>query len=352
MATAGWKAAMICGRYHVRAFRHLSSCSNGISVGGVRKSIGLVNDDVRFFSKGSYQMKKKEEDAEEELSWDEKKKAAKEHRRFLYEKKMARQESLKTRRGPNKGPKRKQFRDWFEPMRQAQLFQDREARRLNLPWKIRVATIIERLPVILPDKPKWQKDYIELRDYLNTFGKIYPKELGFQADDIAETMGHPTTEEDLLALLPEGFQPAPRETEADKTGDVKTLDRKLKTRVYLIIQEDSSWTFPTATVREDSTETLLAAAKRALRQAVGSNMDILYLSNCPMAVDTIVYPKDKRETYYGEKIFYIKAQRDDGDVDPEQLQSLDHAWLAREEIVDRVRQQNGDDASKFYHHIL
>ncbi len=198
MATAGWKAAMICGRYHVRAFRHLSSCSNGISVDGVRKSIGLVNDDVRFFSKGSYQMKKKEEDAEEELSWDEKKKAAKEHRRFLYEKKMARQESLKTRRGPNKGPKRKQFRDWFEPMRQAQLFQDREARRLNLPWKIRVATIIERLPVILPDKPKWQKDYIELRDYLDTFGKIYPKELGFQADDIAETMGHPTTEEDLL----------------------------------------------------------------------------------------------------------------------------------------------------------
>ena len=192
MVTSGLKAAMICSRYHVRAFQHVSSFSNGMEC--VRNSMG--DGGVRYYSKSSYERKKKEE--EEELSWDEKKKAAKEHRRALYEKKVARQESLKTRRGPNKGSKKKQFREWFEPLRQAQLFQEREARRLNLPWKIRVATIIERLPVITPDKPKWQKDYVELRDYLDTFGKIYPKELGFQPDDIAETMGHPTTEEDLL----------------------------------------------------------------------------------------------------------------------------------------------------------
>lgn len=273
-------------------------------------------------------------------------------------KKVVRQESLKTRRDGKtlRGSKRVVFRQWFEPLRQKQCFEDREARRLNLPWKIRVAAIIERLPVILPDKPQWEQEYMDLRDYLDTFGKVYPKELGFMPDDYQEVAGNPTTEEDLLALLPEGIRPSPRETEADKVGDVKTLDRKLKERVYLAIlprsgDEELSWTFPTVTHEEG--ETLLDSAKRALKPNCGT-LDLIYMSNCPLAVDTIAYPKHKRDQFYGEKIFYMKVQRDDGDVNPDQIlgKTQDYAWLAKDEMADRVRQQSGENAANFFNFLL
>mmetsp|Transcript_1469 Transcript_1469/g.1404 ORF Transcript_1469/g.1404 Transcript_1469/m.1404 type:complete len:378 (-) Transcript_1469:49-1182(-) len=377
MSTAGQKVAtVLSGKCH-RAYPRIScnlSCSR--LQGGVQVQVQQQqqqrswqiqsNNDMRYFSNEKKKKKKKSSDDEEDkvasLSWQEKKEEAKKYRRALHEKKVSRQESLKTRRDgkTSRGSKRAAFREWFEPLRQKQSFEDREARRLNLPWKIRVAAIIERLPVVLPDKPKWEQDYMDLRSYLDTFGKVYPKELGFMPDDYADIEGSPTTEEDLLALLPEGFQPAPRETDADKTGDVKTLDRKLKERVYLALlpnqdnENTSTWTFPTVTLNDDEDETLLDAAKRALQKNVGSDLDLIYMSNCPLAVDTIAYPDEQREQYYGEKIFYIKVQRDEGDVDSERINnnSQDYAWLAREEMVDRVRQQSGEKAGNFFHFLL
>ncbi len=39
----------------------------------------------------------------------------------------------------------------------------------------------------------------------------------------------------FAALPPPGFTPAPRVTKADEAGNVQTLDRKLKDRVYLVV---------------------------------------------------------------------------------------------------------------------
>lgn len=155
-----------------------------------------------------------------------------------------------------------------------------------------------------------------------------------------------------IEMLPEGYKPAPRETEADATGETKTLERKLKERVYLSVQEKGSngaWEpFPVTYVNED--ETLLDAAKRATSEAVGSNLQLYCPSNCPMAVDMYAY-REKRD-HFGIKTFFLRVQWDDGDADSTAMGVEDHAWLARDELVDRIKEQRGEVPSKLYHYLL
>ena len=54
---------------------------------------------------------------------------------------------------------------------------DRRAKKLGLEWKIQVAVVLERLPVVLADKADWERDYDNLRTYLDQFGRDYPEAL-------------------------------------------------------------------------------------------------------------------------------------------------------------------------------
>lgn len=52
------------------------------------------------------------------------------------------------------------------------------------------------------------------------------------------------------------FQPAARETEADRTNDRKSLDRKLDQSLYLIVKRnraDNAWQFPQGKIMENET---------------------------------------------------------------------------------------------------
>ena len=111
------------------------------------------------------------------------------------------------------------------------------------------------------------------------------------------------------AQLPEGFTPAPRVTEADKSGDVQTLNRKLNTRVYLSIKpnEDEGWMLPTASINIDKKETFLEGAKRATLMVAGESLELFCPSNCPMGVSAVEYTEEERkangESFFGEKTF-------------------------------------------------
>lgn len=73
---------------------------------------------------------------------------------------------------------------------------NRAAKRANKPWKIRVAAVVERLPVVTPDTEDWERDYHDLSDYLATYGKEYPEETPFMyAPDKPEDHIVPTDEE-------------------------------------------------------------------------------------------------------------------------------------------------------------
>jgi len=260
---------------------------------------------------------------------------------------------------------RKQFRSWFDQVSRKQLFQDREARRLNLNWKLRVGVMLERLPVIFEDTPQWEEDYNILKAELMRYDKVYPKELN---------MGDPMdrivmTEKEILEKLPKGFKPAPRETEADKNGNIQTLDRRLKTRVYLAVKckDTDEWLLPTVdlayTESENDTpkqtsETILDAAKRAIASTAGPSLKLLCLGNCPVGVDTIPYDEDnplrKENGFYGEKIYYMRVQYDSGDVMKDKLERNfnDWGWLEKDEMVERIKEKKDDNYAMFYKYLL
>jgi hypothetical protein len=93
-----------------------------------------------------------------------------------------------------------------------------------------------------------------------------------------------------------------------------------------------------------------------MKDLVGEEMDIFYLSNCPMAVDYVQYEeKESKDGFFGEKIFYMRVQYGQGDIDSSGagLNSMhDWGWLSRDEMSERIKEKNGEDASLFYHYML
>jgi large subunit ribosomal protein L46 len=301
---------------------------------------------------------------EEGVGYFEAKRAEKERRRALYEGSQERRGRLATRReGRPRNVKRKEFRDWFIAQKVRDEHLVRKARQAGLGWKVQASAVLVRNAVVLPDPEPWEEEMEDLQSYLSQFGKVYPKAL-FDVDHEADFA---VTLPELLERLPEGFTPAPRETEADREGNVRTTDRKLKTDVFLTVQSEPGgpWHFPTAALREN--ETLLQAAQRALAEAVGprSNLEYWSLSNAPLSVRMSKFEKEEGGLF-GTQTYFLKLYYDEGRVVPESSKDLqgrasaaahDYAWLDRDEIVERTKQQRqeeegGEEASKFYRYLL
>lgn len=129
----------------------------------------------------------------------EEKLAKKKKRTELYEASQARMQKLQTRReGKDVGGRKKKFREWYDKRRIYLEIMDRKARQANMEWTIQAAAVLERLPVVTPDKPQWEIDYYNLLSYLQQFGKEYPQEIGFSPGKGPILM---TDEEILGALL-------------------------------------------------------------------------------------------------------------------------------------------------------
>lgn len=157
----------------------------------VRGAPGSLVPSAGLASAAKAKKKKKNKKAAEELTYAQQKVLAKERRRQTYEAKISRDTARQSRRDGSEDSVRGQhasaFRSWFDRYRTRNETMDRKARQAGLPWRVRVASVVERLPVILPDKEEWETDYEELDAYLKQFGRDYPKELGFRP-------GAPSTE--------------------------------------------------------------------------------------------------------------------------------------------------------------
>lgn len=282
------------------------------------------------------------------------KKAAKERRTALYNYKVTRKAGLRSRQDPEKkNYLKKQFRLWFDGMASKQAYLDREARRQGKEWNINVAAMVERLPIVTPDKHQWELDYLNLKAELQRYDMIpYPKELGLPDPINIKIL----SEEELMKLLPEGFTPSPRETEADKNGDIQTLNRRLKTRVYLSIHKNDGlgWHLPTVKLNEN--ETFLEGANRAVNTVAGDELVLRCLSNCPMGVNVVEYneeEKEKNNGFFGEKTFFLRVQYENGDVSKHRMEKMDDwGWLTRDEMVEKVTSDKGVDAATFYKYML
>ncbi|GBF96696.1 hypothetical protein Rsub_09329 [Raphidocelis subcapitata] len=158
---------------------------------------------------------------------------------------------------------------------------------------IYAAVVVERLPVVRSPAPEWEAEYqawAEQRRLSRGFYKEYPASAKKVARQKDEDTG--------------AFNPVPTETAADASGDARTMRRRLRDKLVLLVKQPApagdplgrpvggggagsggggaaggGWSFPAA--RRAEGETLRAAAERALREAVGV-AEVFFVGNAPM----------------------------------------------------------------------
>jgi 8-oxo-dGTP pyrophosphatase MutT (NUDIX family) len=80
--------------------------------------------------------------------------------------------------------------------------------------------------------------------------------------------------------------PASYETPADREDNVRTMKRRLRDKLVLLVKSSDGggaggWRFPSAEHRDG--ETIRATAERALREAIGERAPLFFIGNAPMA---------------------------------------------------------------------
>ncbi|KAG5913404.1 hypothetical protein E4U53_004876, partial [Claviceps sorghi] len=129
-------------------------------------------------------------------------------------------------------------------------------------------------------------------------------------------------------------RPMGRETEADKKGDVRRLDRQLDKTLYLVVKGPDGWGFPADVVSKD--ENLHETAKRVLDQAAGVNMNTWIVGRVPVAhvVKQPHQDPDGSVTERGQKTFFLKGRIMAGQANLKNnpLGYTDFKWLTREEL--------------------
>ncbi|KAG6879042.1 hypothetical protein C0992_005667 [Termitomyces sp. T32_za158] len=131
----------------------------------------------------------------------------------------------------------------------------------------------------------------------------------------------------------------PRVHEADTSRDYKSLDRKGKRNIYLLLQTLSDgkeiWRFPQGGVEKG--ELLHQAAQRDLYAECGEQMDTWIVSRNPVGVYkesaldmSLPEPKAEKIT------FFFKGHILAGQIHPDPTTISDFAWLTKQEIETRV----------------
>ena len=131
------------------------------------------------------------------LSYFERKSASKQLRVEAYKHKLERAVRIKSRRDESpKDVKKDKFRSWWDGRRAYEEQMERKARQAGMDWTINVATIVERLPIVMPDKAEFETEFEDLHAYLQAHsGKDYPSEfVGTDGDGLPEAY----TDEDLM----------------------------------------------------------------------------------------------------------------------------------------------------------
>ncbi|KAI9760974.1 MAG: hypothetical protein M4579_001350 [Chaenotheca gracillima] len=136
--------------------------------------------------------------------------------------------------------------------------------------------------------------------------------------------------------------PPPRITEADRTGDERSLARKLDRTLYMVVKKDTkSYRFPTSTL--EGKESLHQAAERILVQTGGLNMNTWIVGNAPIGHFNHNHSKpqidsEKGVEELGEKTFFMKGRIMAGrpDLSSNALGYKDLKWLTKEEVEKAV----------------
>ncbi|CAE7860862.1 MRPL46, partial [Symbiodinium sp. KB8] len=223
---------------------------------------------------------------------------------------------------------------------------DTAAAAFPTPPPLVAATLVERGNLIMREPPAWESDFLQWREerrdarhgdlpdeFWENYGVIddelkpsykemvakgakggaatnSPAAAGSAAGDF-DMFEDPDAEDDdtLASTAAESFKAAPRETEADKIRDTKSLDRALDSRLVLLVKgAEGHWSVPAGSRREG--ERMVEAAARHAQHALGPDVNLWFPGNAPMGVRLRVFDEatQKATGCYGAKVFFYRAE--------------------------------------------
>jgi len=147
----------------------------------------------------------------------------------------------------------------------------------------------------------------------------------------------------------------PKQIEADKKNDTKSLQRALDSHLVFVVEQqlgkDFKWVCPQ--VKRIEGETLRQTAERLLRETC-PNVKAQIFGNAPWGFYKYKYPpgiqNKKGEEVTGAKIFFYKAQYISGNVESaknDAIQIKDFHWLTRKELEDKLLDDYHSSISQF-----
>jgi len=114
-------------------------------------------------------------------------------------------------------------------------------------------------------------------------------------------------------------RPHPRLTEADKTGDQRSLSRLLQRTLYLLVQSNEGyWKFPSSPV--EGRENLRIAAERTLSQSAGVNMNTWMVGHHPIGHHVYNFRRPRYDTTQSNQLIGEKNLLHEGSH---------HGWTGR-----------------------
>ncbi|SCU99334.1 LAME_0G02762g1_1 [Lachancea meyersii CBS 8951] len=242
------------------------------------------------------------------------------------------------------------------------------------PSGIRAGLILSRIPIVTQDLSKLEKQYYEYQSELEKrLMWTFPQYFYFKRGTLAEKRflaaqkgpvskqpgvwfpkGVPDIKHNRerrskqVVNLPQNFGsaggdqvsesdsisrpivPNSRITEADRTNDTQSLERKLSATLYLLVQStEGKWAFPSFPVASEkgAKQALHVTAESGLRELGGPNVNTWTVSSTPAGV---LNGPDSAE-------FLVKSHIISGKFDLQhKSQYNDFAWLTKSEIQQRV----------------
>jgi len=196
-------------------------------------------------------------------------------------------------------------------------------------FRIVAATIIERVPIVLPEIPQFEKNYMEFCAKRNTIldkeqeeaaKKRVEEELKIRAkkeraskkkDAAGKTLrntGEGNEGGDLTEELKKEKKIYPLITPADLSNDMKSVYRKLTNRLYLIVKKprkEFSWQFPQGGYEEKDGKHLRVTAQRELQEECGTKLHVWWIGNSPMGNVSYPLPVKIEDKYNATKVFFL-----------------------------------------------
>lgn len=204
-------------------------------------------------------------------------------------------------------------------------------------WRLASAAVIERYPVITPEVSDFESDYL-LGRFLEQQRCARPvsARLFMSEKDVQQGRSEP----DMSDAHADMYEPAGRVTQADRDGDMQSMQRALDERLYFVIRRNAQskhMQFPQVIATDDAVS-MAEYARVAFRSVttMRSRPKLHMLSHAPACHLQHVFGREYQEKHdvYGLKIFFYRAMVLSGEID--EVRNAEEFVWARESELDAL----------------